>query len=268
MKRDPFRVEGPAVVSFSGGRTSGYMLRRILDAHGGTLPDDVHVLFANTGRERIETLDFVAATAEQWGVDVVWLERSEGGAALEVDPAEASRHGEPFAQLIRERRFVPNPGTPYCSTELKTRLFKHWMRAQGYEHWRSVVGYRADEWHRIARARELNAQGRERWTNVHPLGDAGVTRADVDAFWSAQPFDLQLAPHEGNCDLCFKKSAPKRLRLLADRPDLAAWWIAQERETGTTFDRVIPVATLLRRAKDQRPMPLDDDGGMPCACTD
>lgn len=39
---DPFLIEGPAAISFSGGRTSALMLRRILDAHGGTLPPDVH----------------------------------------------------------------------------------------------------------------------------------------------------------------------------------------------------------------------------------
>lgn len=32
IDRDPFLIEGPAVISFSGGRTSGYMLRRVLDA--------------------------------------------------------------------------------------------------------------------------------------------------------------------------------------------------------------------------------------------
>ena len=49
---DPYLITGPALISFSGGRTSAYMLKMILDAHGGTLPDDVHVCFANTGKER------------------------------------------------------------------------------------------------------------------------------------------------------------------------------------------------------------------------
>lgn len=71
---DPFKIEGPALISFSGGRTSGYMLWRILQAHGGTLPHDVHVCFANTGKEREETLRFVHECATRWGVRVRWLE--------------------------------------------------------------------------------------------------------------------------------------------------------------------------------------------------
>ena len=41
--------DGNVLISFSGGRTSGYMLHRILEANGD-LPDRVKVLFANTGR--------------------------------------------------------------------------------------------------------------------------------------------------------------------------------------------------------------------------
>ncbi len=54
--RNPYLIEGPALVSFSGGRTSGYMLKHILDAHDGTLPEDVHVVFANTGKEMEVTM--------------------------------------------------------------------------------------------------------------------------------------------------------------------------------------------------------------------
>jgi hypothetical protein len=35
---DPYQIQGPALISFSGGQTSGYMLRRNLDAFGGRLP--------------------------------------------------------------------------------------------------------------------------------------------------------------------------------------------------------------------------------------
>lgn len=65
MQKDHFKIDGPAVISFSGGRTSGLMLRRCLDAG---LQPDVHVLFANTGKERPETLDFVRDCGLNWGV--------------------------------------------------------------------------------------------------------------------------------------------------------------------------------------------------------
>ncbi len=59
MNGNPYLITGPALISFSGGRTSAYMLWQILAAHGGQLPDDVHICFANTGKEREETLRFV-----------------------------------------------------------------------------------------------------------------------------------------------------------------------------------------------------------------
>src|SRR4051794_27062518 len=113
---DPFRIAGPAVISFSGGRTSGYMLWRILQAHGGTLPDDVLVCFANTGREMPGTLDFVRDCGERWGVQIHWLEYHRDASnghvtANEVDHATASRSGEPFEMAIAGRRMLPNPVT-------------------------------------------------------------------------------------------------------------------------------------------------------------
>lgn len=71
---DPFFITGPALISFSGGRTSAYMLWRIIQAHGGVWPENVVVVFMNTGDEREETLAFVRECAERWGVKVIWLE--------------------------------------------------------------------------------------------------------------------------------------------------------------------------------------------------
>lgn len=98
------------------------MLRRVLDAGIGP---DVHVIFANTGKEREETLDFVAECGDRWGVTIRWIEYADDG-LREVTHATASRAGEPFAALIRKRGYLPNPGSPYCSCG--TRAAQAWRR--------------------------------------------------------------------------------------------------------------------------------------------
>lgn len=56
--------DGNVQVAFSGGRTSAYLLRQVLDANGG-LPDRAVVTFQNTGREMPQTLDFVQEVGER-----------------------------------------------------------------------------------------------------------------------------------------------------------------------------------------------------------
>ncbi|PZU59862.1 MAG: hypothetical protein DI547_05130 [Sphingobium sp.] len=70
----PYFCHGPTLVSFSGGRTSAYMLHQVLCAHGGILPGYVIVAFANTGRELEETLRFVHECSVRWGVYIHWVE--------------------------------------------------------------------------------------------------------------------------------------------------------------------------------------------------
>ena len=104
---NPYFIKRPAQIGLSGGRTSGYMTRRILDAHGGKLPEDMHVFFQNTGKEVEETLVFVNEIAERWNVPVVWMEWCwEYGQPEEapwyrlVDFKTASRKGEPFNMML------------------------------------------------------------------------------------------------------------------------------------------------------------------------
>jgi 3'-phosphoadenosine 5'-phosphosulfate sulfotransferase (PAPS reductase)/FAD synthetase len=78
-RSSPFFCHGPTLVSFSGGRTSAYMLWRILCAHGGVLPDYVYVVFANTGREHEKTLRFVYEVGIRWGVRIIWVEWRPAG---------------------------------------------------------------------------------------------------------------------------------------------------------------------------------------------
>lgn len=271
---NPFRIDGPAVVSFSGGRTSAFMLRRILDAHGGRLPKDVRAVYANTGRERAETLAFVRDCAERWGVEITWIERDSVEGYCETDYEHASRDGEPFAELIAERRYLPNAVARFCTSELKVLPIAAWARAQGFEAWRNVVGLRRDEASRVAKVRARNATGEQEWESVCPLYDARVTSADVTTFWRAQSFDLALKSYEGNCDLCFLKGARVRSRIVRERPDLAAWWIAQEQRVGAAFVSGDSYTALVDRVRRLPLLPMDLDPtaeepvSIACACTD
>lgn len=267
---NPFLIEGPAVISFSGGRTSAYMLRRILDAG---LQPDVHVMFANTGKERDETLAFVHECGERWDVEIQWLEyvrmyapvyrvpaRAEVAARAqaysdrqyEARPADtteagfrevtfetASRNGEPFENVI-DLHGLPNLHTRLCTKEMKTNVLKKAMRARGYDYWDNVLGIRADEPKRLP---GLRAPTGQRWENVLPLAEAGIVKSDVLNYWAhASEFDLQLPVDPitgdtvgGNCDLCFLKGIRKRRMLAQAEPARVHWWAVQEARTGQLF---------------------------------
>lgn len=235
MSHDPFFITGPAVISFSGGRTSAYMLRRVLDAHGGVLPDDVLVCFANTGREMPATLDFVRDCGAAWNVPIHWLEYRRDAStgrvsAEEVSHNSASRNGEPFLQMAYGKKMLPNPVMRFCTTELKIRTIWRFCiaRAGPQAVWTQVVGLRADEPRRVERMKSPERRrkaGKESRDVVMPLAEAGITKADVMAFWQRQPFDLGLkGAWEGNCDGCFLKRQSAIARMFQDYPDRMAWW--------------------------------------------
>lgn len=279
---DPFVIDGPCLWSFSGGRTSAYMLWRALEAYGGQLPADHVVTFANTGKEREETLRFVYECGQRWGVEIIWLEWRDGKPGYErVGLNSASRNGEPFAALIAKKQYLPNAVTRFCTAELKVRVMKHFVRTElGWDKWSNIVGLRHDEGHRILKRLHANATGKERWTSVMPLGDARITVRDVKRFWLGpdmrfpavgdlpQGFDLGLRDYEGNCDNCFLKSYAKLQRLIGDDPGSADWWIAQEAtitmdspkatKAGRRFVTEYSFSDLKRTAQAQ-PLLIDDD---------
>ena len=232
---NPFLLTKSSVISFSGGRTSGMMLKLILDAHGGTLPDNAIVTFANTGREMPQTLDFVQECSERWNVPIVWLEfdlEAEGKTAV-VNYNTASRNGEPFTAVIRWKQMLPTVMMRFCTIELKIRRQQAYARqAFGSLDYDAILGLRADEGARVKKALGTGIP-----RNRTPLYFAGLTKRDVIAFWSDQEFDLRLesvngVTPAGNCDLCFLKGKTLLAGLMARYPKTARWWIEREQEAG------------------------------------
>ena len=228
---DPFRIDGPTCISFSGGRTSAYMLWRVLQSNGG-LPADAVVCFANTGKENEATLRFVRDCSEQWNVPIVWVEyRPDGYAVVNFDTA--SRNGEPFEAIIRKRNYLPNPVARFCTVELKILRIADYMRSLGHDQFEVLVGIRADEPQRVANVRKNPSGGTRGVERRMPLADAGITVTDVGAFWDQQTFTLELPTFKGktlagNCDLCFLKGASQVQSLIAEKPERAIWWAKME----------------------------------------
>ena len=277
---NPFQILEPTCISFSGGRTSAYMLYRVLEAHDMKLPEDCVVCFANTGKEDEATLKFVHDCEVNWNVPIVWLEYQDAEESKDrwkvVTYETASRNGEPFEAVIRKKAYLPNPVTRFCTIEMKIRTIANYLfsigmcenRTQGeYMSW---VGIRADEPRRSAKIE----RGRT------PLVTAGIGKEEVGKFWRNQPFDLGLpnfngVTYHGNCDLCFLKGASQILSLIAEKPERAVWWAKMENTTlaskpsGARFRSDRPSYEEMHKfSQEQRDMFGDDTEAIACFCGD
>ena len=227
MNNNPFIINAPTVIAFSGGRTSAYMLWRILQANKG-LPEEAIVCFTNTGKEDEATLKFVKDCEDNWDCKIHWLEYQDS-----VDPKSrfkiisyesASRNGEPFEAVINAKKFLPNIHMRFCTQELKIKVIDRFIESLGMklDETERLMGIRADEQRRVAKIGLQNC----------PLAQDGITSYDIGKFWEANNFDLNL-PKVGlntlsNCDLCFLKGDKLLYSLIKDNPSRAVWWIKQE----------------------------------------
>jgi len=282
---NPYEITEQTCISFSGGRTSAFMLHKVLVNGGGQLPNQAKVIFANTGKEEEATLKFVDECSKRWNVPISWLEYAEinGEHSFKVvDYQTASRNGEPFEQIIKHfNNALPNGRARYCSANLKTRTFYRYLKSIGWEEWESYLGIRADEPKRVVKFRaNPNPEGKHE-TVYLPLAQDNVSSKDVSNFWKQQDFDLGLPningkTMHGNCDLCMLKPKAQILSLIQEKPERALWWIKQEEEAakrcvgdGKFFAIDRPTyAQMHKYAAEQTDMFDKDEEAISCFCGD
>ena len=218
------------VVSFSGGRTSGYMTKRILDAWQDQY-DEIIVLFANTGQEHEKTLEFVNNCDKHFGFNAVWLEAAvdpEKGVGTKYTVTNylaASRAGAPFEAVIAKYG-IPNLNMFHCTRELKLQPMKAYLRSIGWDKNDTAIGIRVDEIDRMSATADSARI-------VYPLVKWGITKRDVLSWWRKQPFDLDIPEHYGNCLWCWKKSDRKLFTLAKEHPEWFEFPARMEAEYGT-----------------------------------
>lgn len=261
-------------ISVSGGKTSGKMAWEINRRYRGKY--QMIFGFANTGKEREETLVFADRCDREWGLGLVWVEadvfhnqRKSSGHKV-VTFATAARDGEPFEQVIKKYG-LPNKPFPHCTRELKRRALESYLRSVGWEGgtYVTVLGIRADE------AKRCKSEPNIEYPFVHWFP---TTKPEINDWWDEQPFNLELQEHEGNCDCCWKKSTKKLVRIAQESPERFEWWASMEREYSmagpsgqpqTFFRGHMNAESILSLAKTSTVLPLsvpDEDAGCSESC--
>lgn len=203
------------VLSFSGGRTSGYLTKELLKYRNEF--KDIVVAFANTGQEHEKTLEFINNCDKNFGFNTVWLEakitheKGKGTRHTIVDYKTASRDGYPFEQVIKKHG-MPFSASPHCTRELKNYPIKSYLKDLGLkkQDYIMAIGIRVDE------SKRANLNNKDNF--IYPLLDLDVDKQDVLDWWEQQTFDLEIPEHFGNCVWCWKKSYKKLMTIMIEEP--------------------------------------------------
>tara|TARA_R110000787_G_scaffold257683_1_gene362882 strand:+ start:8283 stop:9158 length:876 start_codon:yes stop_codon:yes gene_type:complete len=217
--------------SFSGGRTSGYMSKWLLDNKS----DEYNIInvFANTGLEAEGTLEFADKCDKEWGLNLVWLEAKVNpikNSKIQfniVDFKSASRNGEPYYEVCKKHG-VPNSGRPFCTQYLKTYVINAYKVSLSFKRRHlTAIGIRADEFDRMS-DKQL-AKGEV----LYPLiSMKHTTKHDVAMFFRDNSFDLEIDPNYGNCVTCFKKSDRHLMTIAKHSPRYFDFMEKVEKEFG------------------------------------
>lgn len=219
------------LISFSGGRTSGYMTKMMMDRYSDEY--EFIVVFANTGQEHEGTLEFVHNCDRYFNFNTVWVEaiiNPEKGKGIRhkiVTYETASRTGQPYEDMIKKYG-IPNQAGPFCSNYLKRYPIESYMKSIGMKNksYKTAIGIRTDETRRVSKSAGVR-------NIIYPLVDMIPSdKQDVLDWWEDQIFDLDIPEHHGNCVWCWKKSFSKLLDIMEVTPSAFDFPARMEAEHG------------------------------------
>lgn len=218
------------LVSFSGGRTSAYMMWWVFNCWEERDNWEIIVVFANTGKEDEGTLEFVNKCSIEWGIDIIWVEaihknsfgipftkKGWGVKHKIVNFINASRNGEPFEEMI-SLLGIPSTNAPFCSDQLKRKAIESYLKSIGWKGFHKAIGIRVDEIDR------LNENYKKLKIEYFLIKENPTDKKYILNWWKEQSFDLKIDPDFGNCDNCWKKDMPRLARNMIKKPKSFVWW--------------------------------------------
>ena len=218
------------IVSFSGGRTSAYLVRMMMERD-----PSAKYIFMDTGAEHPKTYEFVKNVVNHWGIDLTCLRvvpNEEMGKASTYEVLSINEIGpdlEPWKRMLKKYGH-PYVGGAFCTDRMKTVPFtKYCQEKFGRGNYTTWLGMRADEPKRTSPK-----------PGIRYLAEiSDFEKQDVIDWWKGQPFDLEIQEHLGNCVFCIKKSLQKVALAAKDEPVLATQFIQTLHEYDTKPDKVM-----------------------------
>lgn len=204
------------VVSFSGGRTSAYLVH-LLKQKELNEGWNIDYLFFDTHAEHPKTYEFIRRCVEHFDLDLkvfslkINPELGQGNEAEQIGLDQMGWDMSLWYDMTKKYGNTSVAGA-YCTREMKTNLMnKYTKQFDEYTNW---IGIRADEKRRL--------RGHP---NIRYLAEISpFEKHDVIGWWRQMPFDLEIQEHLGNCVFCIKKSVPKIALAIMDEPELFKEW--------------------------------------------
>ena len=221
------------VVSFSGGRTSAYLVH-LMEFYRKYCGVDVRYIFMDTGAEHPKTYAFIRNLVKHWGIPLVCLrtvvhpERGKGSTHKVVSVDDIGTDLQPWSDMLVKY------GAPYavgamCTARMKTDPFNSYCKDVMPAEYITWLGIREDEPRRLKR--------REGFAFLADISD--FEKQDVLDWWKTQPFDLGIEEHLGNCVFCIKKSNLKLALASREEPEMYDQFVAlTEGDTVRTTGRM------------------------------
>ena len=267
------------VVSISGGRSSAMMARTLQTSEKYKDARKLYV-FANTGMERPETIEFLQNIEKHWGIDLVKIEgvySTVPGVGVRYKVVEyetMDMKAKVFSEAIEQYNKgtysgLPSSAAPFCSRVMKSDpITKFAKDIFGKQKYIMSLGFRREDMPRRISWPEIHKDD----SRIFPLltdFPEPVGLRELGAWWDKQPFKLGISSRLGNCELCWKKSDKNLVEAIQHGTRFVGWWREhEEKYQNTAFRHKKSIDDFVRMAQMPQTMQMNfDDTGEECACT-
>ncbi len=203
------------VVSFSGGRTSAYLVH-LMEKKRINEGWDVEYVFMDTGAEHPKTYDFIRNVIKHWGIKLTCLRtvvhhEYRVGVTYEVIDIDSIGWDLSTWREVVKKYDTPYLGGAHCTKNFKTTPYNKYCKDKYGINYTSWLGIRIDEVTRL-----------KPFPRTRYLAELSIMeRDDIIEWFKDQSFDLVLDEWLGNCVFCLKKGVNKIALAIKDEPELA-----------------------------------------------